>query len=547
MIDELPKLQVKASTPSGSDQAWGAYVYLVYAPVAADSHTIAPTPYEHPESFPQIPRRAADDPAVEAEGTDSSGIEASDERDSSGTGTGGRPGGERQGSIDPSRLDPTSRNISPLIREWINTAEPPENITQAAQLHYDQWGRKVGKTGDGSIVTASGKPDYAQSTPEETVWSMRKKLDSVNRCTLEEFVVAKLQNRSLESCRGRYQAPGLVTVPNLSGLPLAEAQKRLEDIGLTPRLVAGKPAPSRDKEGIIADQEPGSGTKLQPGGRVKLVVYGPYSPGIKVSNVAGLSVEDAKKALAAKGLKVRLSASGPAPTADLSLKVKESEPKGGMRVTPGTEVALKVYGPYSPPVSVDLAGAYICTVKCPAGGVGAVARIEQNGAALVFFNEAGDRSRGRFLDTSTVVAEEWGNLRAAVQAGGQELHWENGTVWQHKSGSESPPKKVLGLVFPPYGGSISGYRQGDKIVLGAPGQWSGYLVWKGDRYERYDKSGKLISILKKTWAKPWDFGNFAIGGQVRAVREGNIHSGWYAVIVDDDYLQNRLKIQRDRQ
>ena len=368
---------------------------------------------------------------------------------------------ENQG--EAARLDPTSADIAATIREWISLAEPPENVTDGADFHYDKWGRKIGKTGDGGIITTTGKPDYALSTPEETVWSMREVLDSVDHCTLEEYVLAKLQHHSIENCRGRYQAPETVIVTKLSGLPFAEAKKRLDEIGLIPRLVAGRPAPGRDSEGIVATQEPGAGTKLKPGQQVKLEVYGPYNPKITVSDVAGLRVEDAKKTLAAQGLKARLVALGPAPSNELSFTVKESEPAGGAEVKPGTEITLKIYDKYRPTTP------------------------------------------------------------------------------------ESPPKEVLGLVFPPYGGSLSGYLQGDKILLGAPGHWSGYLVWKGDRYERYDASGTLISILKKTWAKPWDFGNYAIGGEVQAVSEGNIHGGWYAVIVDEEYLQNRLKIQRERQ
>jgi hypothetical protein len=78
----------------------------------------------------------------------------------------------------------------------------------------------------------------------------------------------------------------------------------------------------------------------------------------------------------------------------------------------------------------NIAGAYTCQVYCAAGGEGAVARIEQQGNALLFINEKGGRSSGSFVGVSTVVANDWGGLRATVHQGGEELRWANGTVWR---------------------------------------------------------------------------------------------------------------------
>jgi len=259
-------------------------------------------------------------------------------------------GSDREGTFEPNRLDPNRKDVSAKIREWISAAEPPENVTEGARFRYDPWGRKIGTTADGGIIRATSKPAYAQSTPEKTVWSMRKELDSVNHCTLEEYVVAKLQNQSIDSCQGRYKAPAAATVAKLTGLPLAEAKEKLEQAGLKPKLVAGKPASSKRDEGTIVSQNPAPGTKLRPGTSVTLEVYGPYNPNVTIPDVAKLSVNEAKARLEAKGLKARLIALGPAPSNGLSFKVKEAEPKSGVKVAPGTEVKVKVYGKYSPPL-----------------------------------------------------------------------------------------------------------------------------------------------------------------------------------------------------
>jgi len=253
--------------------------------------------------------------------------------------------------MDPANLDPNDQVVAAKIREWISVAEPPENATEGAEFHYDQWGRKIGTTADGGTIRADSTPDYALGTPERTVWSMRTVLDSVNHCTLEEYVIAKLKNEPIDNCRGRYKAPEAVTVVKLTGLTLSDAKKKLEQAGLKPRLAAAKAAPTKRDEGTIVSQDPGPGAKLKPGASVKLEVYGPYNSKVTVPDTIGLSTKDAKTKLEAQGLNARLVALGPAPSNALSLMVKESEPRAGTKVKPGTEIAVKVYGKYSPPLA----------------------------------------------------------------------------------------------------------------------------------------------------------------------------------------------------
>jgi hypothetical protein len=49
---------------------------------------------------------------------------------------------------------------------------------------------------------------------------------------------------------------------------------------------------------------------------------------------------------------------------------------------------------------------------------------------LLFINEGGARSAGRFLDATTVIATDWvGGLRGKLEDGGNTIRWANGTVW----------------------------------------------------------------------------------------------------------------------
>ena len=49
---------------------------------------------------------------------------------------------------------------------------------------------------------------------------------------------------------------------------------------------------------------------------------------------------------------------------------------------------------------------------------------------LLFINEGGARSAGRFIDANTVIASDWvGGLRGTLEDGGNTIRWANGTVW----------------------------------------------------------------------------------------------------------------------
>ena len=323
----------------------GEAIRLIYQPVA--ENPIAVTEYDHPERLQKPPRNEPWPGNDEIAAT-----ETGAEGEGEGADRSGATGPDSGGPVDPARLNPKEEKVSSRIREWISVAEPPENATEGANFRYDQWGRKIGTTADGATIRATAKPDYALSTPEETVWSMRTKLDSVNHCTLEEYVVAKIENRTLENCPGRYRAPPAVTVSRLTGLPLAEAKKKLQTAGLKPKLVAGGPAPTKRDEGTIASQNPAPNVKLKRGERVRLEIYGPYvSKKLILPNIVGLSAKEAKARLKEKGLDALLVSAGPAPSSDQSFKVRETKPGAGIKVEPGTKITLRVYSKYSVPLA----------------------------------------------------------------------------------------------------------------------------------------------------------------------------------------------------
>jgi len=56
--------------------------------------------------------------------------------------------------------------------------------------------------------------------------------------------------------------------------------------------------------------------------------------------------------------------------------------------------------------------------------------IFQDGDALVFVNERGDKSKGVFQDKTTVVATDWEEgLTGILTDGEKRINWKNGTWW----------------------------------------------------------------------------------------------------------------------
>jgi hypothetical protein len=65
---------------------------------------------------------------------------------------------------------------------------------------------------------------------------------------------------------------------------------------------------------------------------------------------------------------------------------------------------------------------------CREGNPGQPVRMIQSSDSLTFVNESGNKSRGHFENSTTVVADEWeGGLRGTVSSDG--IRWANNTNW----------------------------------------------------------------------------------------------------------------------
>jgi len=245
--------------------------------------------------------------------------------------------------LDPAALDPDREpKVAALIREWIGVAEPPENATIGANLRYTEWGVKVG-TVPGGTITARAKPDAAAGrSPEAYCWSARKSLDSVNHCTLEGYVLARLTGKSIRRCVGRYKRQPQARVGDYVDRSAQAVRREALLSGLKTTITLGSTARSLEKAFTVESQDPPPGRQLDVGSPIRLTIR--RRPAV-VPNVLTLSAKDARRELTNAGLEVHMSVEGNAPTADEVNCVHRQKPTQDAVVELGTVVRVAIYGP----------------------------------------------------------------------------------------------------------------------------------------------------------------------------------------------------------
>jgi len=349
-VDEVPAgsgFSVSLSVPSISD-ANGIGVTLVYEPMAVGAQPLDPPGYEHPEPFPPTSPtgRSDDDDLVSDDGTGTGGTTGDgDTATDGGVATGDGDDPDRvDGRVDPGALDPNSPDPSALIREWLGVAEPPENATLGADLHYNEWGVKLGRTLGGVISGTPGRPDdVGARTSPEYVWGLRDRLDSVDHCTVGEYVSARLESASIAHCAGRY--PRTVAVPRVRGMAVERAVEEIGRSGLEARPTMVGPAPSRELANSVADQRPSSTARLVRGAVVEIEFYGDYDePLVVMPDLVGQSETLAVAWLEDLGLRPAVRRAGSAPAADSAGKVAAQSRPPEAELSPGEEVMLFVFG-----------------------------------------------------------------------------------------------------------------------------------------------------------------------------------------------------------
>jgi TPR repeat protein len=282
----------------------------------------------------------------------------------------------RIADVSAESIDPDDPTVVPLIEHWLSVAEPPENATELHQLYYDAWGRKTGMTYAGATVEHPLEPpDRSGASPAAYTWSRRRELDSVDHCTLEEFVLARLADGSTRDCRDRYARLATARVPDLAGRHRDQARVELEVLGFAVRLESAGQAPSEAQAWTVAKISPRPDTECKAGSEVTLTAYDEYvPPPVALIDVRGQSRADAEAALKDAGFSVRVEQGQPAPSRDKSGSVLSQNPEPETMIPPGSRVTLSVYAPYQPPLreraEAGDANAQFQLARCYAEGSG---------------------------------------------------------------------------------------------------------------------------------------------------------------------------------
>ena len=236
-------------------------------------------------------------------------------------------------------LSPDNPDVVQFMGEWMRQAEPPQNATEEGNFRYNQWGQLVGTSADGGKAEPKSRPESAAGhTSIEHLWAERNRLDSVDHCTLGEYVKRRIASENVESCRGRY----VPLVPNLVGLHIGQFKAQLKNRGFNIRWREGAVSNEPTQVGKVEKQHPAPGTKLKTDRQVELWIYREAIKTVEVPNVVGMTFANAIAKLKKAGLKAKFGKMDPSNpfTLNPNQKILSQEAKADAKVEKGTTVVL---------------------------------------------------------------------------------------------------------------------------------------------------------------------------------------------------------------
>ncbi|MBC8872688.1 MAG: PASTA domain-containing protein [Planctomycetes bacterium] len=144
---------------------------------------------------------------------------------------------------------------------------------------------------------------------------------------------------------------GLMAVPDVAGLPAAEASKQVKDAGFMPKFQYGESAPSPEKSFHVYSQSPRPGTRSLAGSTVEVKIYAEYkTPSVLVPNVSGLAAAEASQRVKDAGLTPDFTYGKTAPTTGQAYRAYQQSPHAAARADKGTVVRITLYGKAKPPM-----------------------------------------------------------------------------------------------------------------------------------------------------------------------------------------------------
>lgn len=116
--------------------------------------------------------------------------------------------------------------VQSLIDQWLRSATPTIAATRPGNFSFSEWGQIKGPG-----ITIAGAPDHpAGWSRYQSMWAVRMKFDSLNLCTLGEFIERQLAGKSMDGCQKNLGKPS--ALPNwlaASAPPAQPANNRAEE------------------------------------------------------------------------------------------------------------------------------------------------------------------------------------------------------------------------------------------------------------------------------------------------------------------------------
>ena len=128
------------------------------------------------------------------------------------------------------------------------------------------------------------------------------------------------------------------SVPNVENRPYNEAKTTLQDTNLQVERQVGRYNPNVDT-GIVVDQTPLPSSKVKPGRRVYLTVNAGEIPIVKIPDLNGMSVREAKNRISSLGLQVGRVQEDPIPS-PYAQTITKQDPTPGDSLQEGKAVDL---------------------------------------------------------------------------------------------------------------------------------------------------------------------------------------------------------------
>ncbi|SEF58454.1 PASTA domain, binds beta-lactams [Eubacterium ruminantium] len=154
-----------------------------------------------------------------------------------------------------------------------------------------------------------------------------------------------------------YNPADKISVPNVVGRSESSAKSNIKSAGLVVGNISYKKTEDKDKDGVVASQNPKGGEEVDKGSAVNITVYKytetePVNPKVTVPDVIGKSESSARTAISNAGLKVGSVTYTETTDKSKADVVAKQKPSSGAEVDKGSSVNITVYK-YTEPEPVN--------------------------------------------------------------------------------------------------------------------------------------------------------------------------------------------------